>query len=107
MSLIPFIDDNRLFQGMPDFYCTSQQFLDLGSGDYEEHAVLLCNYFNYIDGQQSKNVDVKNDGQIRSYLVMGKGIPEGLTTYVMRKHTKNSMVELWNAIKGEAYYFDP
>jgi coiled-coil and C2 domain-containing protein 2A len=34
---------------MPDLYCTSQEFLDLGAGGYEEHAILLCNYFNYID----------------------------------------------------------
>jgi len=23
--------------------------LDLGAGDVEEHAILLCNYFNFID----------------------------------------------------------
>lgn len=49
VSLIPFMEDNRMFEDMPDMWCTSQEFLDLGSGDYEEHAVLLCNYFKYID----------------------------------------------------------
>lgn len=34
---------------MPDLACTSQEFLDLGMGDSEEHAILLCNYFNFID----------------------------------------------------------
>jgi hypothetical protein len=30
-------------------WCTSQEFLDLGVGDWEEHAILLFNYFSYID----------------------------------------------------------
>jgi coiled-coil and C2 domain-containing protein 2A len=49
VSLIPYLDDSTLFKDMPDLACTSQQFLDLGMGDSEEHAILLCNYFNYID----------------------------------------------------------
>jgi len=49
VSLIPFIEDNKAFQEMPDLFCTSQELLDLGAGDYEEHAILLCNFFNYID----------------------------------------------------------
>jgi coiled-coil and C2 domain-containing protein 2A len=50
VSLIPLIEDNQAFLGtMPDLWCTSQEFLDLGAGDVEEHAVLLCNYFNFID----------------------------------------------------------
>jgi coiled-coil and C2 domain-containing protein 2A len=36
---------------MPDLFCNSQEFLDLGAGDFEEHAILLCNYFNYIDAK--------------------------------------------------------
>ncbi len=54
VSLIPFIDDSKLFKDMPDMTCTSQQFLDLGMGDYEEHAILLCNYFNFIDRAQGR-----------------------------------------------------
>ena len=49
VSLIPFADDSSLFEGLPDMTCTAQQFLDLGAGDSEEHAMLLCNYFNWID----------------------------------------------------------
>lgn len=49
VSLIPFIDDAQLFKDMPDLTCTCQEFLDLGAGDDEEHAILLCNYFNFID----------------------------------------------------------
>lgn len=49
VSLIPFIEDNQAFTDMPDLFCDSQEFLDLGAGDFEEHAILLCNYFNFID----------------------------------------------------------
>lgn len=49
VSLIPFLEDNQAFTDMPDLYCDSQEFIDLGAGDYEEHAILLCNYFNFID----------------------------------------------------------
>ena len=51
VSLIPYKEDSALFRDMPDLTCTCQEFLDLGQGDSEEHAMLLCNYFNYIDKQ--------------------------------------------------------
>ena len=79
-------------------FTTSQEFLDLGAGDYEEHAILLTNLFNYIDKRQ-------NNGLIRSYLVFGNGVPEGYSTYVLRRHVETNHIELWNSIKGEAYYF--
>jgi coiled-coil and C2 domain-containing protein 2A len=83
---------------MPDLFCTSQEFLDLGAGDYEEHAILLCNYFNYIDSNQGRPT-------YKSYLVLGTGFPEGRTAYVMRRNTENNHVELWNPMKGEAYFY--
>ena len=73
--------------------------MDLGYGDYEEHAILLCNYFNYID-------QTINEGKIKSYIILGKAVPEGYTTYVLRRNTTNNHVEIWNAIKGEAVFFD-
>jgi coiled-coil and C2 domain-containing protein 2A len=83
---------------MPDLYCTSQEFLDLGAGDYEEHAILLCNFFNYID-------KIQTGDRIKSYLLLGKGNPEGKTAYVLRRDTETDHIELWNAMKGEAYFF--
>lgn len=98
VSCIPFMEDNRMFEDMPDMWCTSQEFLDLGKGDYEEHAVLLCNYFKYID----KN---RNRDNFENAIVLGKGIPEGYTTYVLRRNKDNNHCELWNAIQGECYFF--
>jgi coiled-coil and C2 domain-containing protein 2A len=64
---------------MPDLFSTSQEFFDLGGGDYEEHAILLANYFSYIDQKQGKD--------FKSFLVLGAGMPNGHMVYVMRKRT--------------------
>ncbi|KAF1786663.1 CC2D2A, N-terminal, C2 domain [Phytophthora cactorum] len=45
VSLIPFLDDWLAFDGDKDVWSTTQQFLNMGAGDHEEHAVLLANYF--------------------------------------------------------------
>lgn len=34
-----------IFQAGGDVWCSSSEFLTLNAGDWEEHAVLLCNYF--------------------------------------------------------------
>lgn len=98
VSLFPFIADTQLLEDLPDMWCTSQEFIDCGSGDYEEHAVLLCNYFNYIDKTQGRD-------KYESYVIMGKAIPEGFSCYVMRRNKENNHVEIWNAVKGEAFFF--
>jgi coiled-coil and C2 domain-containing protein 2A len=93
------IEDSQAFNGaMPDLWCDSQEFLDLGAGDCEEHAILLCNYFNYIDEKQNRK-------HIKSYVCLGLGYPEGKTAYVMRRDTNSNHVELWNPMRGEAYFF--
>lgn len=66
---------------MGDVYCTSQQFLDLRGGNFEEHAFLLCNYFNYLDEKMGRGETIK------SYVLVGKGVPEGKTSYVLRRNT--------------------
>ena len=56
-------------------WCTSNEFIDIMAGDWEEHATLLCTFFNYIfDVHKSK---------MKAYLVFGRGIPEGNTVYTM------------------------
>ena len=101
VALIPFIEDNQAFddlEEMPDCWCTDNEFLTLGFGDYEEHAVLLCNYFNYVDQQQKTGCV--------SYLALGDAHPEGMTIYVMRISQDNKQVEFWNAKTGDCFYFD-
>ena len=98
VSLVPFIADTQAFNDLPDMWCTSQEFIDMGAGDYEEHAVLLCNFLNYIDKKQGR-VDYE------TYLALGKGIPEGNTCYTLRRNKKTNHVEIWNPVNGEAYFF--
>jgi hypothetical protein len=38
-------------------------------------------------------------------VVLGIGYPEGRTAYVMRRDKRNNHVELWNPMRGEAYFF--
>ena len=99
VALIPFVEDCQTFNDdISNCHFTDDQFLSLGFGDYEEHAILLCNYFNYIDKMQGKDVT--------SYLALGRAYPEGLTTYVVRISNTTPDVEIWNAKNGECYYFD-
>jgi coiled-coil and C2 domain-containing protein 2A len=97
---------------MPDLTCTSQEFLDLGQGDSEEHAMLLCNFFNFIDRDQKRQkLDNKEklgkDGKnYQSYIVYGEAIPEGDCWYVLRRDCVNNFVELWNPMTAECFNFD-
>jgi len=78
---------------MPDLYATSQEFFDLGGGDYEEHAILLANYFTYIDKTQGRD--------FKTFIVFGSGFPAGHMVYVMRKRSINDgSFELWDPIVG-------
>jgi len=38
-------------------------------------------------------------------LVLGLGYPEGRTAYVMRRNKENNHAELWNPLRGEAYFY--
>ena len=67
-----------MFKDLPDLFTTCQEFFDLGGGDYEEHAILLANYFNYVDSRRTPNT-------YKSYIILGEAMPEGSTVYVMRK----------------------
>ena len=100
VSLIPFMSDWSVFGGEnSNVWCTSQQFLDLGCGDWEEHAILLCNFLNYYD--QSKRTGMQ------SYIVLGRGLPEGDTVYTLRMNPTlggiGSDVTLINASTGRGY----
>jgi len=96
VSLIPFVEDNQAFKDLPDVWCGCQQFLDLCAGDYEEHSILLCNYFKFID---------QNRPERKTYLALGKGIPEGNTIYVCRRELQTGEVELWNGSTGQGFSF--
>ena len=83
---------------MPDMWTTNQEFLDLNGGDYEEHAILMANYFNFIDKATGKNY--------LSCIVMGRGMPHGAMVYVLRKKTLQAQnFELWDPLSARCYYY--
>ena len=78
-------------------------------GDSEEHAMLLCNYFNYIDLVSNRQA-IGNDASIKqdyeSYIVYGEAQPIGECWFVARRDKKLPNIELWNPMTGECYTFD-
>lgn len=58
-------------------------------GDEEEHAILLCNFFLHLGKE--------------AYLLLGTGIPEGQTAYVLTREERTSDVHIWNAVTGKRY----
>ena len=43
-SVVNMKEDFDTFKFMADMYATCQEFLDIGAGDFEEHAILLANF---------------------------------------------------------------
>jgi coiled-coil and C2 domain-containing protein 2A len=52
-----------------DIWFNNQQALDVGLFDMKSHAMLLCNFFNYLD--------CSNQIEAISHIVFGKSILEG------------------------------
>jgi hypothetical protein len=95
VSLLPFLNDWLAFDGDKDVWSTSQEFLNMGAGDHEEHAVLLANYFMWYDRRNLRKSEEPKPS--RSYLVLGHAVPEGNIVYVLRRGV------LWNASTGVGY----
>ncbi|VDN11563.1 unnamed protein product [Dibothriocephalus latus] len=80
VSLIPFFSDSVAFHGLTDVWCSSEQFLKMLCGDYEEHAVLLANYFLFLDAKLAEaagDVEVKMDETIPNVILcVGKAVPD-------------------------------
>ncbi|XP_052236209.1 coiled-coil and C2 domain-containing protein 2A-like isoform X5 [Dreissena polymorpha] len=87
VSLIPFVPDAAIFPGLCDIWNTCDQFLAMLSGDEEEHAILLVNYFLHMG--------------IKAWLICGNAIPEGPTAYVLTEEA--NVHYIWNPSSGERF----
>jgi len=95
VSLVPFLDDWQAFaNGGNDVWCPSQDFLEISAGDWEEHAILFCNYMLWA---------FKDRPSLLVYLVLGRGVPEGDTVYVLVVDTTDATRLLFNACTGTSY----
>ena len=88
VSLVPYVPSNAFFPGLGDIWPDSDKFLQMMAGTEAEHAVLLTNYLTGLNRT--------------AYLVLGYGIPEGRTSYVLT-FEENGEHWLWNAITGEHF----
>jgi len=102
VSIIPFLPDAQVSEGaVQDIWCNSKEFLTLGAGDWEEHALLLHNYFAWYD----LNV-AEPSARYQNFVALGTGFPEGDTAYVLRLGVRSDLIEsklLFNAVTGECY----
>ena len=88
VSLIPYIPSNAYFPGLGDIWPDSGKFMQMMSGTETEHAILLTNYFTAMNKT--------------AYLVLGHGVPEGRTAYVLT-FEENGEHWLWNGVTGEHF----
>jgi coiled-coil and C2 domain-containing protein 2A len=105
VSLIPHVSSKSLISTSSTVWPTSHQFLQIGAGDVYEHAILACNLLKrwIMDEHLEKNYKI--------YIVLGQGIPEGPTAYVLIKESLNiegqkgklGNYKLLNPVTGQIY----
>ncbi|TRY71952.1 hypothetical protein TCAL_17145 [Tigriopus californicus] len=88
VALIPYLPRNALFPGIQAIWPTCEQFIKMMVGSEVEHAVLMTNYFTSLGK--------------KAYLVLGQGIPEGQTAYVLTAE-ESGQHWLWNVVTGEHF----
>jgi coiled-coil and C2 domain-containing protein 2A len=114
VSMIPNTPDAASFVGNCDLWTTSDQFFNMLSGDEEEHAILLCNYFLSMSGSDA----------VDAFVLLGTAVPEGPTAYVLTRAKRaadrdtggllgglrallngeeDPTLQFWNAVTGECY----
>lgn len=87
VSLIPSLPDRDLFSASCELWSTCDQFLTHLAGDKADHAVLLCNYFLFLNK--------------KAWLIIGSAIPEGPTIYVLTYEECQYLI--WNPRSGQSY----
>jgi hypothetical protein len=95
VSLIPKKYTCKLLENTEEFHLTCDQLLSVKMG--EDHGILLCNFFNYIDRKEGR-------GHISSFLAIGKAFPYGKSIFVLRKDLNTGNCELWDPYAGNCYY---
>ncbi|KAK6617101.1 hypothetical protein RUM43_014703 [Polyplax serrata] len=95
VSMIPHVTESTISSRFFDIWLNADQVLRLLSGDYEDHAILLCGYFLKMGFQ--------------AYLLLGSGIPHGFMAYVLVKETIGKATVkyfIWDPTNGQKYNVD-
>jgi coiled-coil and C2 domain-containing protein 2A len=111
VAMLPFLRDSDMFDNVnaSDLWLNSQEFLDVGASDWEEHAILLANYFAAIDTYRMQSTHFK---AIETYCLIGEAIPEGDSVFVLRKcapeegakKKKDTAFEIWQPGTGVSWH---
>lgn len=96
VSLIPRRHNCRLLEGTEEFHMSCHEFLNVKMG--EDHAILLCNYFNFVDRAEGRR-------DVESMLLVCKAFPYGKCLFVLRRDRTTRHCEVWDPFRGECYYF--
>ena len=96
VSMIPYLGDYDMFGRNADILATSAQTLDMGAADWEEHAVLLHNYFLYLESGRL-------GGAWNTFLATGKTLFDGGATFVVRANLSSNEVLLLDPLSGIVY----
>lgn len=79
VSLIPFVPNRSGFGASCNLWSTSDQVLEVGSGDSVEHAIILCNFFLARD--------------IPAWVLLGEDLIDGNSAYVLIESTNSFPIE--------------
>ncbi|XP_004680648.1 PREDICTED: protein CC2D2B [Condylura cristata] len=92
VSLIPIMPDTVGENDGFDIWMTSEKCISLATGNKEEHAILLCNFFLYFGK--------------KALVLLGTSVLEGHVAYVLTQ--ENDEYLLWNPLTGQCHkQFDP
>ena len=95
VSLIPKKFNCYIMENTQEFHLTCDQFLNVKMG--EDHGILLCNYFNFIDRREGRD-------HIESYLAVGKAFPYGKAIFVLRRDKETNDCEMWDPYSGHCCF---
>ena len=94
VSLVPFaLEDDEESGEQVDIWYTSHEFLQTQSGDWEEHAILLCNYF----------LKIKPDRP--AFVALGTAMPDGDAAFVLTKDNVGGREQwaVWNPTTAQRF----
>uniref|UniRef100_F1KQY7 Coiled-coil and C2 domain-containing protein 2A n=1 Tax=Ascaris suum TaxID=6253 RepID=F1KQY7_ASCSU len=91
VSYVPFIADPNAFPDLRDVLTSADQFLAIGCGNEEEHAVLLCCWLLHLN--------------ITAYLLLGSALREGPSAAYVLAFIDTKMMIL-NPTDGHCYTSD-
>ncbi|XP_008049873.1 protein CC2D2B [Carlito syrichta] len=87
VSLIPFVPDILDENEGVNVWMTSERCIGLATGNKEEHAILLCNFFLYFGKKAS--------------VLLGTSVLEGHVAYVLTQEAGEYL--LWNPSTGQCH----